>query len=120
MGKDNLALMIRDTVRAHGAKTAMRYKDGGSWHSISYAELGEKIQAVAKALLESGIQAGDMVGIFSRNGPEWSIADFGILSVKGVSVPVYATNTAGQAEYIAADAELKLVFVGDQGQYDKV
>jgi long-chain acyl-CoA synthetase len=120
MGKDHLALMIRDTVRAHGAKTAMRYKDGGSWHSISYAELGEKIQAVAKALLESGIQEGDMVGIFARNAPEWAIADFGILTAKAVSVPVYATNTARQAEYIASDAGLKLVFVGDQAQYDKV
>src|SRR5512137_2241878 len=120
MGKDNLALMIRDTVRAHGAKTAMRYKDGGSWHSISYAELGEKIQAVAKALLESGIQEGDKVGIFARNAPEWAIADFGILVAKAVSVPIYATSTARQAEYIVRDAGLKLLFVGDQAHYDKV
>jgi long-chain acyl-CoA synthetase len=120
MGKDHLAFMIRDAVRAHGAKTAMRYRDGGAWHSIPYAELGEKIQAVAKALLESGIQEGDMVGIFARNAPEWAIADFGILSAKAVSVPIYATNTAKQAEYIASDAGLKLVFVGDQAQYDKV
>jgi long-chain acyl-CoA synthetase len=120
MGKDHLAFMIRDSVRAHGAKTAMRYRDGGAWQSISYAELGEKIQAVAKALLESGIQEGDMVGIFARNAPEWAIADFGILSAKAVSVPIYSTNTARQAEYIASDAGLKLVFVGDQVQYDKV
>jgi long-chain acyl-CoA synthetase len=120
MGKDHLAFMIRDSVRAHGAKTAMRYRDGGAWHSISYAELGEKILAVAKALLESSIQEGDMVGIFARNAPEWAIADFGILSAKAVSVPIYSTNTAKQAEYIASDAGLKLVFVGDQVQYDKV
>jgi long-chain acyl-CoA synthetase len=98
----------------------MRYRDGGAWHSISYAELGEKIQTVAKALLESSIQEGDMVGIFARNGPEWAMADFGILSAKAVSVPIYSTNTAKQAEYIASDAGLKLVFVGDQVQYDKV
>ena len=120
MGKDHLAFMISDSARAHGAKTAMRYKDGGAWISISYAQLGEKIQAVAKALLESGIQEDDMVGIFARNAPEWAIADFGILSAKAVSVPIYATNTAKQAEYIAIDAGLKLVFVGDQLQYDKV
>ena len=120
MGKDHLAFMIRDSARAHGAKTAMRYKAGGAWRSISYAELGEKIQAVAKALLESGIQEGDMVGIFARNAPEWAIADFGILSARAVSVPIYATNTTQQAEYIASDAGLKLVFVGDQAQYDKV
>jgi long-chain acyl-CoA synthetase len=120
MGKEHLALMIRDSVRAHAAKTAMRYKQGGSWHSISYAELGERIQAVAKAVLESGIQEGDPVGIFAPNEPEWSIADFGILSTKAVSVPIYATNTAKQAEYIVSDTGLKLVFVGGQSQYDKV
>lgn len=98
----------------------MRYKAGAAWNSISYAELGEKIQAVAKALLESGIQEGDMVGIFARNAPEWAIADFGILSVKAVSVPIYATNTAKQAEYIASDAGLKVILVGDQAQFDKV
>ena len=120
MGRDHLAFMIRDSVRAHGAKAAMRFRDGGGWHSISYAELGEKVQAAAKALLESGIQEGDMVGIFARNAPEWAIADFGVLSAKAVSVPIYSTNTAKQAEYVASDAGLKLVFVGDQVQYDKV
>jgi long-chain acyl-CoA synthetase len=120
MGNDHLALMIRDAVRAHAAKTAMRYKEGGSWQSISYAELGERIQAASKALLESGIQEGDRIGIFARNAPEWAIADFAILSAKAVSVPIYATDTAKQAEHIASDAGLRLVFVGDQAQYDKV
>jgi long-chain acyl-CoA synthetase len=120
MGKDHLAFMIRESVRAHGAKTAMRHKVGDSWQAISYAELGERVQAVAKALLELGIQEGDMVGIFARNAPEWAIADFGILAAKAVSVPIYATNTADQAEYVASDAGLKLAFVGDQAQYDKV
>src|SRR5512142_2611326 len=120
MGKDHLAFMIRESVRTHGPKIAMRYKEGGVWRSITYAELGERIRAVAKALLESGVQEGDMVGIFARNAPEWAIADFGILSAKAVSVPIYSTNTTAQAEYIATDAGLKLVFVGDQVQYDKV
>ena len=120
MVKDHLASMIRDSVRAFGAKTALRHKAGGAWHSMTYADLGERIQAIAKALLEHGIQEGDMVGIFARNSPEWAIADFGVLSAKAVSVPIYATNTADQAEYIVGDAGLKLVFVGDQVQYDKV
>ena len=63
MGEDHLRALIRDSIRAHGPKSAMRYKDGGAWRSIGYAEVGERIQAVAKALLESGIQQGDTVGI---------------------------------------------------------
>jgi long-chain acyl-CoA synthetase len=47
MGLDHLAFMIRDSVRAHGARIAMRHKADGTWHPISYAELGERIQAAA-------------------------------------------------------------------------
>lgn len=120
MSKEHLSAMIQESVQKFGDKTAMRYKEGGRWKTISYTELGEKIRATAKALLEEGIGEGDMVGIFSQNRPEWAIADFAILSVNAVSVPVYATNTAKQTEYIVNDAEIKIIFVGDQGQYDKV
>jgi long-chain acyl-CoA synthetase len=120
MHKEHLAFMIRDSVRSHGTKAAMRYREGGAWRSISYAELGGRIHAVAKALLESGVQEGDMVGIFARNAPEWAIADFGILTARAVSVPIYATNTTKQAEYIAGDAGLKVIFVDDQVRYDEV
>ena len=120
MSKDHLASMIRDSVKKFGDKTAMRYKEAGQWKTITYRALGERIQATAKALLEEGIAEGDMVGIFSQNRPEWAIADFAILSIKAVSVPIYATNTAHQTEYIVRDADLKLIFVGDQVQYDKV
>src|SRR5512145_1767674 len=112
--------MIQESIKKFGDKTAMRYKEGRLWKSVSYREFGEKIRATAKALLEEGIKEGDMVGIFSQNRPEWAIADFAILSIKAVSVPIYATNTAKQAEYIVDDADLKIVFVGDQVQYDKV
>lgn len=120
MGREHLAVMIREAARRFGEKAAMRYRDGTDWKSVSYRELGARVQTLAKALLESGIRDGDRVGIISQNRPEWAVADFAILSVRAVSVPVYATSTAKQAEYIADEAGLRLVFVGDQAQYDKM
>jgi long-chain acyl-CoA synthetase len=120
METNHLAVMIRESAGKCGGKTAMRYKAGGSWHSISYGELGERIRTAAKALLELGIRESDKVGIFSPNCPEWAIADFAILSIGAVSVAIYATDTSQEAEYIARDADLRLVFVGGQAQYDKV
>ena len=119
MRTNHLALVIRESARAFGEKTAMRHEVGGSWRSISYRELDERVRALAKGLLELGIRTGDKVGIFSPNRPEWAIADFAILSVGAVSVPIYATNTAKEAEYLTQDAELRLLFVGGQPQYDK-
>lgn len=116
----HLALMIRASAREYAARTAMRYKEGGSWRSITYADLDDRIRAVAKALLDRGIRPGDKVGIYSPNRPEWAIADFAILSVGAISVAIYATETAEGAAYIARDAGMRLVFVDGQAQYDKM
>jgi long-chain acyl-CoA synthetase len=120
MREKHLAQMVRNKARQYGGKTALRAKSAGQWKDISYESLGEQVRAAAKALLEMGIKEGEMVGIFSQNQPEWTIADYGILSVRAVSVPIYATNTARQAEYIVNDAEIRIIFVGGEEQYEKI
>jgi long-chain acyl-CoA synthetase len=117
---EHLALLIRNRIEKYGKLTALRYKKEDQWHSISWEEMGKQIDAVAKALLECGVPEKGKVAIFSQNMPEWTIADFGIYSIRGVSVPIFATNTAEQAEYIINEAEISLVFVGEQEQYDKI
>lgn len=92
----------------------------GEWVSIKWRDFGEQIRAVAKALLEMDIlQAGEMAGIFSANRAEWAIADLGILSIRAVSVPIYATNSTEEAKHIINDAKIKIIFVGDQEQYNR-
>ncbi len=120
METENLALMIREKTREYGDKSAMRYREGDTWKVITYNEMGDDIESAAKALIDMGIKEGDMVGIFSGNRPEWAIADFAIHMVKGVSVPIYSTNTAKQAEYIIDDAKIKLLFVANESQYQKI
>lgn len=120
MQPKHLAQIVHGNAKKYGNKIALRSKSAGAWQSVSWLELEQKVRATAKALLELGVREGEMIGIFSRNCPQWSIADYGILSVRGVSVPVYATDTAKRAEYIVNDAEIKIIFVGEQEQYDKV
>jgi len=119
MNETHLALMIRNRIEKYGERTALRYKEKGQWKDISWNAMGEQIRAVAKGLLEMDVKAGDMVAIFSQNSPAWTIADYGILTVRGVSVPIYATSSAKQAGYIINEAEIKIIFVGSQDQYDK-
>ncbi len=116
----HLAHMVHNRAARYGSKTALRYRSGDHWHDISYQSLGERIRTAAKALLELGVRAGEMVGIYSGNRPEWTIADFAILSTGAVSVPIYATSTAGQAGYIVNDADIRFMFVGNQAQYDRI
>jgi long-chain acyl-CoA synthetase len=120
MNETHLARMIHDQIKKYGEKTAAKYREGGVWKEMSWNAMGEKIRAVSKALLEMNIKEENMVALFSQNRPEWNIADYAILTIRGVSVPIYATNTAKQAQYIVNETEAEVVFVGSQDQYDKV
>ncbi len=115
-----LACMMLDKSDEYADFCALKHQVKGEWISITWREFGEQIRAVAKALLEMDILApGEMAGIFSQNRAEWAITDLGILATRGVSVPIYATNSAEEAEYIINDAEIKIIFAGDQDQYDR-
>ena len=114
----HLAVMIRDRVLKFGDKVALKDKTSGTWVATSWKEFGYKIDGVAKALLKWDVKEHEMVGLFSQNMAAWSIADAGILSIRGVTVPVYATNSVKETEYIVNDAEIRIMFVNDKRQYD--
>ncbi|BDD07990.1 long-chain-fatty-acid--CoA ligase [Fulvitalea axinellae] len=116
------AQLIRDRIAKYGDRTALKFQEKrrGPWLPISWNEMGKKIDAVAKSLLARGVKVGDKIAIFSQNMPEWSLADFGILSIRAVTVPVYATSTGKQAEYILQDSGVKHIFVDSQEQYEKI
>lgn len=116
----HLALMIRSRVAKYGdTKIAVRHKPEGEWLSYSWAVFGEMIDSTSKALIEYGTAEGDMVGIFCHNSVEWAVADYASFTIRAASVPVYATNSTAELEYIVNHAEIKILFVTDQAQYEK-
>ncbi|MCE5273953.1 MAG: long-chain fatty acid--CoA ligase [Syntrophaceae bacterium] len=115
-----LALMVRSRVkRWKDTKIAVKQKPYGSWISYTWADFGEQIDASSKALLAFGVKEMEMVGIFSHNLVEWSVADLAALSIRAVSVPIYGTDSRQEAEYIIRDAEVRILIVGNQDQHDK-
>lgn len=113
--------IFHEQVKKYGAsKIALRAKQADSWREIDWKSFGEQVNSVSKALIDSGIAEQETVGIFSQNCPEWTIVDLASLNIRAIPVAIYATNTAKQAEYIVNDAEIKLIFVGEKDQRDKV
>mgnify|MGYP000913371806 FL=1 len=109
-----------DQVNKYGDRVAMRYKPKDKWEEITWNQFGDLVRNTSKALLDCGIGEQETVGIFSQNMPLWTVADIASLCIRGIPVPIYATNTAKQAEYIINDAEIKVLFVGDAEQYSKI
>lgn len=88
------------------------------WTELGWNEFSEKVDALAHALYDMGVKEGDRVGQFSNNMVENMITDFALFSNRGVVVPMYATSTANQIEFIINDAGIEVLFVGDQVQFD--
>ncbi|MEA1960743.1 MAG: long-chain fatty acid--CoA ligase [Bacillota bacterium] len=115
----HLALMVRSRVEKYGdTKIAVRHKPYGEWIAYTWKQFGDMIDDTAKGLLELGVQEEDMVGIFANNRVEWAVSDYASFSIRAASVPVYATNSAKELEYIVNHAEITVLFVGNQTQYD--
>ncbi len=103
-----------------GLDRAMLYRDAGQWLPISSLDLHRNVARTARALQEWGIRKGDRVAILSENRPEWSTADFAILLLGAVTVPVYATLTPEQSAYTLRDSGASIVFVSTERQLRKV
>jgi long-chain acyl-CoA synthetase len=99
---------------------AMLYKESGKWLPISSSDLRRNIAGTAHALQQWGIRKGDRVAILSENRPEWSTADFAILLLGAVTVPVYSTLTPEQTAYTLHDSGASMVFVSTENQLRKV
>ena len=80
----------------------------------------DRVRDLAFGLASLGIATGDRVAIVSESRPEWLLADFAILTLGAVTVPVYATLTPGQARYILQDSGARIAFVSTAEQLEKV
>lgn len=116
----HLGLMVRSRVAKYGdKKIAVRHKPHDQWIAYTWAQFGDMIDSTAKALLAVGVKENDFVGIFGNNSVWWAVADYAAYTARAVSVPIYGTNSAKEAEYIIDHAEIAVLFVGNQEQYDK-
>ncbi|HET7209080.1 MAG TPA: long-chain fatty acid--CoA ligase [Terriglobales bacterium] len=98
----------------------MMQREAIDWVPISAGELSRNVYGIAEGLVSWGISRGDRVAILSENRPEWTTADFAILLMGAITVPVYSTLTDQQVAYILADSGARVVFVSTEKQLQKV
>lgn len=114
------AELIHRQADKYGSRTALKHRDPatGKWLKISWREFSEKVMLTAKAMAEFGIGVQENIGVYSQNMPQCLYTDFGAYHNRAVSIPMYATNSPGQIEYIINDADIHTLFVGEQLQYN--
>ena len=116
----HLAVLVHRHAARYGKKTALKHYDrtDKKWKSISWRTFSDKVMKVAWAMAELGVKEGDKIGIYSQNMPQYFYADFGSYANRAATVPIYATSSPMQVEYIVEDANIEYLFVGEQFQYN--
>jgi long-chain acyl-CoA synthetase len=94
----------------HPGEIVLRRRDGSAWRAVTAEEFRDDIVRVARGLIAAGIEPGDRVALMSRTRYEWTLIDYAIWTVGGVTVPIYETSSAEQVEWIVGDAGAKAVF----------
>ncbi|MPY61005.1 AMP-dependent synthetase/ligase [Streptomyces spongiae] len=87
----------------------LRHKEAGIWRWVSAAEFAREVTVTAKGLIAAGLGPGDRVAVMSRTRYEWTVLDFAIWAAGGQTVPVYATSSPEQIEWIVRDSGARMV-----------
>lgn len=89
----------------------LRRREHGTWRPVTAAAFANEVTAVAKGLVAAGLEPGGRVAVMSRTRYEWTLLDFAIWAAGGRSVPVYATSSPEQIEWIVRDSDARFVVV---------
>ena len=111
--------MFFQQVQRRGDGLALRYKEYGIWHRVSWNEYVEQVRKVAAALLAFGLRQQENVAILGDNRPEWLFCHLGTMSAGGVTCGIYATSAPEQVKYLLNHSEARILFLENEEQLEK-
>jgi long-chain acyl-CoA synthetase len=117
---ETLSRLVLNMLQAYPKDALLVSKRDGRWVSLSTAEVGERIKALALGLKELGVAKGDKLVILSENRPEWPMVDFANLCLGGITVPVYTSLMPDQIRYIVEDSEASVIVCSGLGLWGRL
>jgi long-chain acyl-CoA synthetase len=99
--------------RPHGENGAVA-DVSGAWQDVTAGQFADEVVAVAKGLVAAGVGVGDRIAVMSRTRYEWTLIDYAIWAAGAVTVPVYETSSAEQAEWILSNSGARACFVENE------
>lgn len=109
-----------ENVRRLKDRPCFRYKQGGSWKTVTWEEAEDKVAALAMGLASLGVGKGDTVVLFSNTRFEWTLLDLAVLSLGAIVVPIYQSSTTEQAKFIIQNSDAKVVCVETRDHHKKI
>ncbi len=119
---ETIYTLLTDRLERSGADSPLteNKEPDGSWSTLTAGQFNDEVRAIAKGLIQFGVAKGDAVTIFSATRVEWGLLDFALAAVGAVTVPIYDTDSAIQAERILNDSDVKLAIADNQERFDRL
>jgi long-chain acyl-CoA synthetase len=108
--KQTLPSLIR-TALTEGRDGALVERVAGEWTPTSTARLLERVENLACAIRDAGLEAGDRVALIAHNCVDWVVCDFATFFAGCVVVPIYPTQALDHTAYIIEHSGVRLIFV---------
>ena len=107
---DTLPALVSQTAQRQPDQTAIQWRDKDQLQKITYDQLWNHIESLARALLANGYGPDDHLAIWSENRWEWVVAYLAIQRIGAVVIPLDALQKGHEIRHILVEAEVKLVF----------
>ena len=117
----HLSVLIHEQAKKYGARGALTFRSFGSksWKTVSWKQFSLRVMQVSNALIHLGVKPQESIGVFAQNCIQYLYADFGAYGVRAITIPFYATSSEQQIKYMIQDAQVRILFVGEQEQFEK-
>jgi long-chain acyl-CoA synthetase len=116
----SVGALFAEQVARQGDRLAIRFKEYGIWHRVTWRQYGDEVRRVAAALLAFGLRHQENVAVLAENRPEWLYCHLGIQTIGGATCGIYPTSSSDQILYLLNHSEARLIFVENEEQLDKV
>ncbi len=100
---------LRRTAAAHPNIVAVRTLDDSV--SLSWAQLRERVDALARGLAGLGVTRGDAVALLMSNRPEFHVCDLAAVTLGATPFSIYQTASPEQIAYVVGDAGARVAIV---------
>ena len=117
---DTLSQMFLRFTSTYLKDPLLLHKIEGRYTPISTAEFASRVRGLTLGLKDLGIKPGDKVVLLAENGPDWVAADYAILCLGAITVPIYTSLVPEQIKYIIRDSDAKAVITSNRSLREKV
>ncbi|SHI96066.1 feruloyl-CoA synthase [Desulfatibacillum alkenivorans DSM 16219] len=105
----DLGGLVARNARMVGAKEAVVYND----RRYTWAQVNQRVNAVANELIKQGVQKGDKVALWELNTDNFVFAFYGAVKAGAVAVPVNYRLAPREAEWILDNSDSTFILFND-------